>query len=174
MSMSIHQDAHKPIPYGSGHKNEGENKMKKFSVLMVALIVALMLFVSCEQKIPERAATDDDVKVYTYYQGAFGYVMSNYKKTGVFPEGVTGKVDMESQTAEVSFSNYKIEIEGVKFVLNGTAKKSGNGSSSIDITKGSSINGTAHTLKVNVSVKDGKPVYDVIIDGTRITGLEKY
>ena len=37
--------------------------MKKFSVIFVAMLIALMLFVGCENKPKERAATKEDVEI---------------------------------------------------------------------------------------------------------------
>ena len=86
--------------------------MKKFSVLLVAILAFMMLFVSCENEPKKRAATKEDGEI---INGLF-YVMR-----GKPVDEDTVKSNEDEDTIEVEFikTEYK-DGENVVAVLNGT------------------------------------------------------
>ena len=151
--------------------------MKKFSVLFVLMLAVLMVFVGCENKPKERAATEEDASVIQALLGGSMY-MAFEKPTR---EGVSFKGDKESFT--VTFNNAELKAEDSPMrksvVICGELSMSSSDdkdSTIIDFTKGTSLDGKAHTLKAKVvfnSADPTKSTYEVELDGYILTDVEK-
>ena len=121
--------------------------MKKFSVLLVAILAFMMLFVSCENEPKERVATMKDAEI------VFGLI--SYAEG----EPVTGTKEVnEDGTIKFNEAVYKDEEDNVVAVLNGTLtgkedKKSETTTFSVDFRDGTKYKGKDHTLLAKVVVK---------------------
>ena len=150
--------------------------MKKFSVLLVAILALMMLFVSCENEPKERAATMKDGEIVTaLYYSAIPLTF--------FPEEVKlegGKVEILDTSAK--FTGAECECyNGKKVILNGTLSwklDEKSGSFDLNLGTGTKYNGDDHTLLANVVMKmeKGKPVdvdsYEIVLDGVVITDFD--
>ncbi|MDY4799007.1 MAG: hypothetical protein SO157_06650 [Bullifex sp.] len=139
--------------------------MKKFSVIVVAMLIALMLFVGCENKPKERAATTDDMKVFGLLSNA-AYSLAFSDAEGVDPTITKNKISVVFTNAEYNDGYYSIRLNGT-FVAEGNKQS---GKMKLDLTSGTSINGKGHTLYAEGS-SGGVP--EIILDGYRLTGLDK-
>ena len=124
--------------------------MKKFSVLLVAILALMMLFVSCENEPEKRAATKEDGEI---INGLF-YAMRSEPV-----DKTTVDSNEDEDTIEVEFikTEYK-DGENVVAVLNGTLtgkedKKSETTTFSVDFRDGTKYKGKDHTLLAKVVVK---------------------
>ena len=148
--------------------------MKKFSVLLVAILALMMLFVSCENEPEKRAATKDDGEIIN------GLIMSAFV---VKADGITvieKVIDDGVGTREFKIVEYKDPEDNVVAVLNGTisAKPAGESKTvtySVDFGDGTKYKGVDHTLLANVVVKmPEKEVVssEIILDGVIITDFD--
>ena len=64
--------------------------MKKFSVLFVAMLIALMLFVGCKNEPKERAATTEEAKLVNI----FLYVVRNTAEVVKHEVDLKGELDL--------------------------------------------------------------------------------
>ena len=144
--------------------------MKKFSVLFVAMLIALMLFVGCKNEPKERAATTEDSKLVNMFIGVAWDAVEDVANE----VALKGKLDPKkfpglSLTDErtITFDEYKYTYgAGNKIVLCGTATYTEN-SACLDLTKGTKFNGTGHTLYVFYN----KDTQEFILDGVILTDL---
>ena len=139
--------------------------MKKFSVIFVAMLIALMLFVGCENKPKERPAKAEDMEVFGLLSNAAEYL--------VFSNADGVDLNKSGNKTSAVFTNAKYKANNVIIILNGTYLVEGNkqsGKMKLDLTSGTSINGKGHTLYVEGST-GGVP--EIILDGYRLTGLDK-
>ena len=153
--------------------------MKKFSVIFVAMLIALMLFVGCENKPKERAATTEDTEVITKL-----YIASLQ-----LAQNPTDKVTVDKENLVVSYDNaalketvYDIKID---VVINGKTTGSFSAdktviTSVVDFTTGTKVDGKAHTLylKQVVTLNESDPsknstTYEIILDGYKLTDTDK-
>lgn len=151
--------------------------MKKISLFMVIMLIALMVFVGCDNnKVKERKATPEDAEVFlAFYYGASTAI--DKKLSG------TKQVNMTDYT----FDNVQIKDdrgENVIIVLNGNASvevKEGVAIVHYNVLSGSSYKNVGHTMNCNISLVPSdndpskKPVlksYEIILDGYKITGLD--
>ena len=147
--------------------------MKKFSVLFVAMLIALMLFVGCENKPKERAATTEDAQIAaTLLMGIEG-VVSSPKDYGI-------ELKVTESGMSCTFNKTKINIEeiNVVMVLNGSFKTSSDEKTDsfvLDLTTGTQINGKGHTLyyKHVLDNETYKSTDELILDGYKLTDLDK-
>ena len=141
--------------------------MKKLSYLLVLMLIALMLFVSCNNNtsVKERVATKEDMQMVSNLLGAVMYMAGNYTEE----QGV--KVD--SKTNTVTFKNAKgvDEVSGdVVVVLNGTATMSEE-VMILDLGSGTQYYGKGHTIYAKANLKTGEE--EIIIDGYKLTDIDK-
>lgn len=149
----------------------GGTKMKKFSVLLVAILALMMLFVSCENEPKERVATMKDAEI------VFGLI--SYAEG----EPVTGTKEVnEDGTIKFTEAVYKDEEDNVVAVLNGTmtekfVPESKTLTQSVDFGDGTKYKGKDHTLLANVvinlpTVPEGNPdvvSYKIKLDDVILT-----
>ena len=144
--------------------------MKKFSVIFVAMLIALMLFVGCENKPKERAATTEEARLVNIFIGvawdAVEDVVNEVALKGKLdPKKFPGLSLIDEKT--IAFDEYKYtNYYGNRFVLCGTATYTEN-SACLDLTKGTKFNGTGHTLYVFYN----KDTQEFILDGVILTDL---
>ena len=145
--------------------------MKKFSVLLVAILAFMMLFVSCENEPKERVATMKDAEI------VFGLI--SYAEG----EPVTGTKEVnEDGTIKFNEAVYKDEEDNVVAVLNGTmtekfVPESKTLTQSVDFGDGTKYKGKDHTLLANVVIKlpegpEGNPdvvSYEIKLDDVILT-----
>ena len=144
--------------------------MKKFSVLFVAMLIALMLFVGCKNEPKERAATTEEAKLVNI----FLYVVRNTAEVVKHEVDLKGELDPKKfpglsliDERTITFDEYKYTYgAGNKIVLCGTATYTEN-SACLDLTKGTKFNGTGHTLYVFYD----KDTQEFILDGVILTDL---
>ena len=153
--------------------------MKKFSVLFVTILIALMLIVSCDNKPKERAATPEDAEVIGILN--VGSISMISKKV----DGVTIVDGDASASYKATFNNAVLEKEDTpikkKIVICGDMSYSisddkSNFTFSFNFTKGTSIDGVAHTLTGKVITYKDKTkdtTFDLILDGYKLTDLDK-
>ena len=152
--------------------------MKKFSVLLVAILALMMLFVSCENEPKERAATKEDGEIINgLIMAAMGVAASKdpvYKDTVEFGEG----------TVTFKKAEYKDPKSNVA-VLYGTMtlkedEKSETATFSVDFKDGTQYKGKDHTLLASVVMKEPakegdypKVVsYEIMLDGVILTDFD--
>ncbi|MDY2815804.1 MAG: hypothetical protein SOT35_04285 [Bullifex sp.] len=155
--------------------------MKKFSVLFVAMLIALMLFVGCENKPKERAATTEDAEIVAKLYMASEY-LAEYptdKVTVTFGEENI-VVSYDNAALKKSFGEMKIDV-----VINGktTGSFSDGGdvvTTVLDLTTGTKLDGKAHTLylKEVITLGSSDPskksmTYEIILDGCKLTDIDK-
>ena len=144
--------------------------MKKFSVLFVAMLIALMLFVGCKNEPKERAATTEEAKLVNI----FLYVVRNTAEVVKHEVDLKGELDPKKfpglsliDERTITFDEYKYTYgAGNKIVLCGTATYTEN-SACLDLTKGTKFNGTGHTLYVSAD----KDTREFILDGVILRDL---
>ena len=151
--------------------------MKKFSVLLVAILALMMLFVSCENEPKERAATKEDGEIIS------GLIMSAmvvaddsdnpvYKETVKLGEG----------TVTFKKAEYK-DPKGNVAVLKGTMTMKGDKGTatlSVDFKDGTQYKGKDHTLLANVVMKEPAKKgdypevvsYEIMLDGVILTDFD--
>ena len=124
--------------------------MKKFSVLLVAILALMMLFVSCENEPKKRAATKEDGEIIK------GLIMSAIaiaeSDNPVYKETVA----LDKGTVTFKKAEYK-DLKGNVAVLNGTmtGKLVENTLTlSVDFEDGTKYNGKGHTLLASVVMKE--------------------
>ena len=153
------------------------NNMKKLSSFLVLMLIALMLFVSCNgstptkeepAKLEERAATPEDAEIVSaLVSSALNAVRENL-------DGVTRIEDDNT----VKFDNVKVinpTTQEVICVLNGTAKYEGTkqlGTLILDLTTGTKYKDKGHTLYAKSST-DGKNI-EIVLDGYKLTIPENF
>lgn len=151
--------------------------MKKLSSFLVLMLIALMLFVSCNgstptkeepAKLEERAATPEDAEIVSaLVSSALNAVRENL-------DGVTRIEDDNT----VKFDNVKVinpTTQEVICVLNGTAKYEGTqqlGTLILDLTTGTKYKDKGHTLYAKSST-DGKNI-EIVLDGYKLTIPENF
>ena len=144
--------------------------MKKFSVLLVAILALMMLFVSCENEPKERAATKKDGEI------VGGLIMS--AMTGYPVDKSTVEIKEDEGTVEFKNAEYKDGEGKVVVVLNGTLTGKSNEKTltlSVDFEDGTKYKGEDHTLLANLvtSYETGDVVsYEIKLDGVILTGLD--
>lgn len=153
--------------------------MKKFSVIFVAMLIALMLFVGCENKPKERAATKEDAEV----------VMKLFVASQYLAQHPTDAVHVDKKNFVVDFDNAALKTTDHKIdldvVINGKMSASfSNGgevvTSVLDFTTGTKVDGKAHKLylKQVATVNSSDPsknstTYEIILDGYKLTDIDK-
>lgn len=151
--------------------------MKKFSVLLVAILALMMLFVNCENEPKERAATKEDGEIIS------GLIMSAMVVTDDSDNPVYKEtVALDKGTVTFKKAEYK-DLKGNVAVLNGTmtGKLVENTLTlSVDFEDGTKYNGKGHTLLANVVIKlpegpEGNPdvvSYKIMLDGVILTDFD--
>lgn len=151
--------------------------MKKFSVLLVAILALMMLFVSCEHEPEKRAATKEDGEIIKgLIVPAMGIAASEdqvYKET----------VERDGGTVTFNKTEYKDGEDKVVAVLNGTMTGKSDENTltlSVDFKDGTQYKGKDHTLLANVVIK--KPAnkgdypkvvsYEIVLDGVILTDFD--
>ena len=148
--------------------------MKKFSVLLVAILALMMLFVSCENEPKERAATKKDGEI------VGGLIMSAMTSDPVDKNTVEIEINEAEGTLEAEFkkAEYKDGEGKVVVVLNGTLTGKSNKNTltlSVDFEDGTKYKGEDHTLLANMVINNetGDVVsYKIKLDGVILTGLD--
>ena len=153
--------------------------MKKFSVLLVAILALMMLFVSCDNEPKKRAATKEDGEIIKgLIVPAMGIAASKdpvYKET----------VERDGGTVTFNKTEYKDGEGKVVAVLNGTMTGKEDGKSetltlSVDFKDGTQYKGKDHTLLASVVMKEPakegdypKVVsYEIMPDGVILTDFD--
>ena len=147
--------------------------MKKFSVLLVAILALMMLFVSCEHEPEKRAATKEDGEIIQ------GLIMSAIAITKSDSPVYKETVELGEGTATFKKAEYT-DPKGNVAVLNGTmtvkpAKESKTVTYSINFGEGTKYKGKDHTLLANGVVKmPEKEVVssEIMLDGVIITDFD--
>lgn len=148
--------------------------MKKFSVIFVAMLIALMLFVGCENKPKERAATKDDRalvrKLASEASRTAGKAIS-----GVLDPADSNGVSVNKEKTVVTFDKFEIpnKTTGTTVIACGTYTKTENGFI-LDLTSGTQLDGTGHTLYYKYSFDETtkKSTQEFVLDGVKLTGLD--
>lgn len=144
--------------------------MKKFSVLLVAILALMMLFVSCENEPKKRAATKEDGEIIG------GLIMS--AMVGKPVEKNTVEKNEDEGTAEFNKAEYKDGEDKVVVVLNGTLTGKSDENTltlSVDFKDGTQYKGEDHTLLANmvINYETGDVVsYEIKLDGVIITDID--
>ncbi len=146
--------------------------MKKFSVIFVVMLVALMMFVSCNGNSPtkERPATKEEIEI--------GSALFNSVFTAT---GYIGD-DSDTQTEKgngyiYTFTKTKVKDDkGLDIILNGTYERSFPNNTDIlvmDLTTGTQVNGKDHTMyyKYTYNVETKKYTIELVLDGNKITAI---
>ena len=144
--------------------------MKKFSVLLVAILALMMLFVSCENEPKERVATMKDAKI------VMGLVSFVYD-VPVNPETVDySKYNFGEEEVTITFNKAVFkEDDNIVAVLDGTAtikKDQKTTTNSVDFGDGTKYKGVDHTLVANMVMDNetGDVVsYEIMLDGVILT-----
>ena len=151
--------------------------MKKFSVLLVAILALMMLFVSCENEPKERAATKEDVEI----------VMGLISSIGLADEKAVddSKYNYKEGEGTITFKEAvcKEKEDNVVAVLNGTMttkldKESKTSTLSVDFGDGTKYKDKDHTLVANIVMKmpeKGEETVDscdIILDGFILTDFD--
>ena len=155
--------------------------MKKFSVLLVAILALMMLFVSCDNEPKKRAATKEDGEIIS------GLVMSAMVVTDVVTDDSDNPVyketvKLDEGTVTFKKDEYK-DPKGNVAVLKGTMTMKGdNGTAtlSVDFKDGTQYKGKDHTLLASVVMKEPankgdypKVVsYEIMLDGVILTDFD--
>ncbi|MDD7162245.1 MAG: hypothetical protein SPF69_02665 [Candidatus Ornithospirochaeta sp.] len=143
--------------------------MKKFSVLLVAILALMMLFVSCENEPKKRAATKEDGEIIK------GLIMSAIaiaeSDNPVYKETVVRSYNEYEDTITFKKAEYT-DPKGNVAVLNGTMTMKDDKETStfsVDFEDGTKYKGVDHTLFANVVVKQAEKgkvdSYEIILDG---------
>ncbi|MDD7271618.1 MAG: hypothetical protein PUH25_07030 [Spirochaetales bacterium] len=147
--------------------------MKKLSSLLVLMLIALIMFVSCNNNtaVKERPATPEDAEIFAALSSAATFYAFSPEEI----EGVKRVHDGNVYTA--SFNNVKFtnpETKEVVAILNGTAKLVGtqeSGTMILDLVNGTQYKGKAHTLYAKQTSSSKYP--EIVIDGYKLTDLDK-
>lgn len=141
--------------------------MKKFSVLLVAILALMMLFVSCENEPKERVATMKDGEI----------IIGLFMSSGMVPVDGETVIEVDEYTTEFKKAEYK-EGGKVVAVLNGTTTYKPEESKmtcSLNFGDGTKYKDEDHTLLANIVVKlsgEGDPVdvdsSEIMLDGVII------
>lgn len=148
--------------------------MKKISLFMVIMLIALMVFVGCDNnKVKERKATSEDVViVLSYYYATSNAINNNLS-------GVT-----QINYTDYSFNNVTVtNNSGYTVVLNGKASvelKNGISTANLTLSNGSSVNNVGHTLNMTIKMvmtdnnQDMPEIKssEIVLDGYKLTGIE--
>lgn len=165
--------------------------MKKLSSCLVLMLIALMLFVSCNgstpTKLEERDATVEDAVLVLSSFVAAQSITDFISTNGNLPPNVQLGNNSYSHFVfvEPGYTFNKNEVSGtlignLKFEI---AQDLSSITYSCDLTKGTIINGKAHELKASVKVynymsnpeNNAEPEYiveEVIIDGKKVNNLK--
>lgn len=145
--------------------------MKKISTILVLMLIALMLFVSCNNSTPTkdnstpaeetpkvRAATDDD---YTLFITLSNVIMSDLenREPEERPTGASFSADSSTITLDsCEFDSYAIDGSSLHVKLNGTVTVKSEGEAenivyyyTFNLTEGSTIGNTAFTAYIEFS-----------------------
>ena len=152
--------------------------MKKFSVLLVAILALMMLFVSCEHEPEKRAATKEDGEIIQ------GLIMSATAITKSDSPVYKETVKLDNGTVTFTKAEYKDPKSNVA-VLNGTMTGKEDGKSetltlSVDFKDGTQYKGKDHTLLASVVMKEPAKEgdypevvsYEIMLDGVIITDFD--
>lgn len=168
--------------------------MKKISTILVLMLIALMLFVSCNNNTPtkdnstpaeetpkERAATEDD---YTLFITLSNVIMSDLgnREPEERPTGASFSADSSTITLDsCEFDSYAIDGSSLHVKLNGTVTVKSEGEAenvvyyyTFNLTEGSTIKNTAFTAYMEFSSKgtaDGANFSKITINDAKITGF---
>ena len=151
--------------------------MKKFSVLLVAILALMMLFVSCDNEPKKRAATKEDGEIIS------GLVMSAMVVTDVVTDDSDNPVyketvERDGGTVTFNKTEYKDGEGKVVVVLNGTLTGKSDENTltlSVDFKDGTQYKGEDHTLLANmvINYETGDVVsYEIKLDGVIITDID--
>lgn len=152
--------------------------MKKFSVLLVAILALMMLFVSCENEPKERVATMKD-----------GAIVSElFEEASYFYKSVAGgkeysKIEYDSNTKIATFKGFEVYDvnDNLLVALNGTVsmipdEKAHTATYSLNLEDGTKYKSDDHTLLATFVMKmseEGYPVdvdsYEIMLDGVILT-----
>ena len=145
--------------------------MKKFSVLLVAILALMMLFVSCENEPEKRAATKEDGEIIN------GLIMSAMGVAASKDPVYTETVKYDGGTVTFNKTEYKDGEGKVVAVLNGTmtekfVPESKTLTQSVDFGDGTKYKGKDHTLLANMVINTEKGdlvSYEIMLDGVILT-----
>ena len=145
--------------------------MKKFSVLLVAILALMMLFVSCENEPEKRAATKEDGEI---INGLFYAMRSEL----VDEETVESNEDEDSIEIEFKTTEFKDGEGNIVAVLKGTMtvkedEKSETTTFSVDFRDGTKYKGEDHTLLASIVRNEkGDVSYEIMLDGVILTDFD--
>lgn len=175
--------------------------MKKISSILVLMLIALMLFVSCNNSTPtkeesnsssndstptvtERVATDDD---YTLFITLGNVLIEDLTNRETLPEGCTLNPAKSTNTLSLTFNScefYSYDIDGstLKVKLNGSATERTEGDPKSEnyveyytcsFTEGSSLGDTKFTANFEYSINKSMEINitSATINGVKINGL---
>ena len=139
------------------------------------MLAVLMVFVGCENKPKERAATEEDASV--IQELFFGSLYMAFEK--LTREGVSVGGDIK-ESFTVTFNNAELKAEK-SVVICGSMSESVSDDKKVktiifDLKKGTSLDGKAHTLKAKVVINSADPknsTSEVELDGYILTDIEK-
>ena len=144
--------------------------MKKFSVLLVAILALMMLFVSCENEPKERVATmKDGVIVSSLFEEASFF----YEKVSVEGKKYLN-VEYDSNTNIATFKGFEVyQPKDTLFVaLNGTISMKPDNKAktitySLNLVDGTKYKDENHTLLANIVMNEEDDVvsYEIVLDG---------
>lgn len=144
--------------------------MKKFSVLLVAILALMMLFVSCENEPKERVATMKDAKI---VMGLVSFVYDHPDKAETVDYS---KFNSDKHEGTITFNKAVFkEDDNIVAVLDGTAtikKDQKTTTNSVDFGDGTKYKGVDHTLVANMVMDNetGDVVsYEIMLDGVILT-----
>lgn len=153
------------------------NKMKKLSSVLVLMLIALMMFVSCNNNtaVKERPATTEDATILdTIGSGAISTAIDAF--SGKFDPAKINGISMSEDGKVITFNNFKITNSSTQttVILYGTYQTIENGFC-LDLTTGTQLNGKGHTLycKVTYNESTKQGLQEIIVDGYKLTGLDK-
>lgn len=152
-----------------------ENKMKKFSVIFVVMLVALMMFVSCNGNTPtkERPATKEEIEI--------GSALYDSVSIAIYRIDDKSVTDTQTETGNLyTFDKTVVKDEDLKLdtILNGTYEKSYTGNTDtfvLNLTSGTQVNGKDHTMyyKYTYNIETKKSTIELVLDGNKLTGVDK-
>ena len=131
--------------------------MKKFSVLLVAILALMMLFVSCENEPKERVATMKDGEI----------ILGLFMSSGMVPVDGEKVIEVDENTTEFKKAEYK-KGDDVVAVLNGTMTEDlKTGTFCLNFGDGTKYKDENHTLLANIVMNEEDDVvsYEIVLDG---------
>ena len=152
--------------------------MKKFSVLLVAILALMMLFVSCENEPEKRAATKEDVEIVSGLFGEAGYFYGQV----AFKGEKYLNVEYDSKTKIATFKGFEVEQpkDTHLVTLNGTVSmkqddKAKTVTYSLNLVDGTKYKSKDHTLLLNLVMNTENfdvDSYKIILDGVILTDFD--